>query len=45
MARRRRERMSEGGTAKITGIPQRTISYRAEKALEKLRKIIGVKKS
>ncbi|MBR0277590.1 MAG: sigma-70 family RNA polymerase sigma factor [Clostridia bacterium] len=35
---------SQDEAAKITGIPQRTISYRLEKILNKMRKIMGVKK-
>lgn len=35
---------SQDEVSKITGIPQRTISYRLEKILDKMRKIMGVKK-
>ena len=35
---------SQEEASKITGIPQSTISYRLEKVLDKLRRIMGVKK-
>ena len=38
------KRKSQSEVAKLIGIPQQTVSYRLQKILGKLRKIMGVKK-